>query len=86
ANMVIVGIALIAAALGAIFVPRAWEEWTELVLGLWLIASPAVLGFSAIAVAKFDAAITGIVVTALALWVLITDKDYSGWWRGRTAQ
>src|SRR5687768_13585197 len=31
-NAVIVGLALLAAALGAILVPRAWEEWTEAVL------------------------------------------------------
>ena len=39
-NAVIVGLALLAAALGAILVPRAWEEWTEAVLGLWLLVSP----------------------------------------------
>ena len=45
-NAVIVGLALIAAALGAIFVPRAWEEWTEGALGVWLVVSPWVLGFA----------------------------------------
>jgi len=38
ANAIVIGLALIAAALGAIFVPRAWEEWTEGVLGLWMIS------------------------------------------------
>ncbi|MDP3826099.1 MAG: SPW repeat protein, partial [Polaromonas sp.] len=38
-NAVIVGAALVAVALGAIFVPRAWEEWTEGALGVWLIVS-----------------------------------------------
>ena len=46
ANAVIVGLLLVAAALGAIFLPRAWEEWTEGVLGLWLAISPWALGFS----------------------------------------
>ena len=79
ANAVIVGILLIAAALGAIFVPRAWEEWTEVVLGLWLAASPWVLGFNTLANATVSTAVTGVVVIVLALWVLATDKDFVGW-------
>jgi heme/copper-type cytochrome/quinol oxidase subunit 3 len=81
ANMVIVGLALIAAALGAIFVPRAWEEWTEAALGLWMIASPWLLGFSGLTAARNTALATGIVVLVLALWTLATDKDYSPWAR-----
>ena len=45
-NASIVGVALIAVAMGAIFVPRAWEEWTECGLAVWLVASPWLLGFS----------------------------------------
>ena len=85
ANAVIVGVALIAAALGAILVPRAWEEWTELALGLWLVVSPWALGFSANGQAMLAAVTTGIPIAALALWTLLTDKDYNAWLRERTA-
>jgi heme/copper-type cytochrome/quinol oxidase subunit 3 len=85
ANAVIVGILLIAAALGAIFVPSIWEEWTEAVLGLWLAVSPWVLGFSALQSATVTAVATGVVILVLALWVLATDKDYTGLWGDRTA-
>ena len=68
-NAVVVGILLLAAALGAIFVPRAWEEWTETALGLWLAISPWVLGVSAQS-AKASAVVTGLVVLTLALWAL----------------
>ncbi|HSV50662.1 MAG TPA: SPW repeat protein [Burkholderiaceae bacterium] len=85
ANAVVIGVALVAAALGAIFVPRAWEEWTEGALGLWLVISPWVLGFSMLRDAMLSAVITGLVVMALALWTLMTDKDYNGWWRNRMA-
>jgi hypothetical protein len=83
-NAVIVGIALAAAALGAIFVPRAWEEWTEFALGLWLIASPWVLGFRTLREAMLSTVITGIIIAALAAWVLTADKDYRVW-RKRSA-
>jgi xanthine/uracil permease len=81
ANAVIVGLLLLGIALGAIFAPQAWEEWSELVLGLWLIASPWVLAFSGNQDARVNAVIVGLIVAVLALWVLVTDKDYSGWWR-----
>jgi hypothetical protein len=79
ANAVIIGILLIAAAVGAILVPRAWEEWTETALGVWLMVAPTVLGFSALQAAKVSTVASGAVVAVLALWILTTDKDYSGW-------
>lgn len=83
ANAVIVGLMLVAAALGAMLVPLAWEEWTELALGLWLVVSPWVLGFAELVPAMSTAVATGAVITALALWTLATDKDYNAWLRGR---
>jgi heme/copper-type cytochrome/quinol oxidase subunit 3 len=83
ANSVAVGALLAAAALGAIFLPRAWEEWTEVALGLWMILSPWLLGFAAAGAATANAVVCGLVVIALALWVLATDKDYGGWLHGR---
>ena len=85
ANMAIIGALLVAAALGAMLMPRAWEEWTETVLGLWLIVSPWVVGFADHANANLVAVATGAAVMVLALWTLIADKDYSAWWRRGTA-
>ena len=84
-NAAIVGVLLVAAALGAIFLPRAWEEWTEAGLGLWMIVSPWLLAFAAVEAAMISAVVTGGVVLALALWVLATDQEYSAWWTGRSA-
>lgn len=81
-NAVIGGIALIAVALGAMIVPRAWEEWAEAAIGLWLIAAPWALDFSADTQAMRVSVLTGVVVAVLALWVLATDKDYSSRWTG----
>lgn len=78
-NAVIVGLALLAVALGAMLVPKAWEEWSEAALGLWLIVAPWALGFSALADATLATAASGAVVLALALWVLATDPQYSDW-------
>lgn len=85
ANGVVIGLALIAAALGAFFLPRAWEEWTEGALGLWMVVSPWVLGFSMNRNAMLSAVISGVAVLVLALWVLLTDENYSSWRPDRTA-
>lgn len=76
ANAVTAGVALLAAALGAMLTPRAWEEWTEALLGVWLVVSPWVLGFAAGEVARNVAVAIGLVTVVLALSTLLTDKDY----------
>jgi len=73
---------LLAVAIGAIFVPAAWEEWTESALGLWLIISPWVLKWEHLEAARINAVTTGVVVLILALWVLMSDEDYLGWFSG----
>lgn len=83
-NAVIVGLLIAAAAAYALFRIMAWEEWAGVVFGIWLIISPWVLGFSTVAVATWNAVIVGVIVAALALWVLATDKDLGGWWHPAT--
>ena len=65
--------------IGATFVPRAWEEWTEGALGVWLVVSPWVLAFDTLQLAMMSTVLTGVAVLVLALWVLATDKDYADW-------
>jgi hypothetical protein len=83
-DFVVIGAVLLALALGALFVPEAWEEWSELVLGLWLIASPWILEFTEVQAAVQNAVVCGGLVTALALWVLGTDDEYGGWFHRLT--
>ena len=46
-----------------------WEEWANVVLGVWLILSPWILGFSGEADATWNAVIVGLLVGLLALSV-----------------
>jgi hypothetical protein len=78
-SALVAGLALCAAALGAVFVPRAWEEWIEAILGAWMIVSPWVLGFSGHPEAMHASVWTGAAALLLALWTLLTDEDYSPW-------
>jgi hypothetical protein len=72
----IIGMALIAAAVGAMWLPQAWEEWTEAALGVLMVISPWVLGYNSLAAAQTSAILSGLLVLVLAFWVLSTDKDW----------
>ena len=76
-NAVVIGLALVATALGAMLAPKAWEEWTEAVLGLWMVMSPWVLVYSHVQMAMYAAVGLGLIVVLLSLWTLATDKDFS---------
>ena len=78
ANFVIVGILLLAAALGAMYVPQAWEEWCEAVLGAWMIISPWIVGYPAVHAAKTDAIVIGIIVLILGFWAAAQETGWQG--------
>ncbi|HKB55803.1 MAG TPA: SPW repeat protein [Ramlibacter sp.] len=78
ANFVIVGILLLAAALGAMYVPKAWEEWTESVLGLWMIISPWIVRYTTVHSARTDAVVVGIVVLILGFWAAAQEMGWQG--------
>jgi hypothetical protein len=64
------GVVIVVLSMAALTVFAAWEEWLNLIVGLWLIVSPWVLHFQGIEAARFEVTI-GIVVAAFAwneLW------------------
>lgn len=66
------GIAVAAFAIVALFYPRMWEEWVNLVLGIALIAMPFLLQYSTEEVlATRNHFILGILIAADALWVML---------------
>jgi hypothetical protein len=78
-NAIVAGGLIALIALYALYQVFAWEEWANVALGLWLVASPWVLGFSAMQAVTLNAVIVGALVAALALWALGTDRDIGGW-------
>lgn len=67
-NFVASGAAAIVLALAALLAFRQWEEWLDVALGLWLIASPWVLGFTYDQNAFWAAIIGGAVIAAMGAW------------------
>jgi len=56
---------------GAIAAYATWEEWTNLLLGIWLIVSPWVVGFAHTRAMHFSIGIGAAVafLAALGLWL-----------------
>ena len=69
-NFWIVGILIAVFALAALSAFQVWEEWVNVALGLWMIVSPWVVGFSAATGLTWNAVIMGVLVVAFAGWAV----------------
>lgn len=69
-NAWLVGAVLIAVALAAIYAHHQSEEWMSVIVGLWAVIAPWVLGFAGISAAATAHVIVGIVVAAIAAGIL----------------
>jgi len=58
-NACAAGLALAAAGIAALCAYRTWLEGVSALIGLWLLASPLVLGFVNVKLAAWDAALSG---------------------------
>ena len=68
-NAWILGSAIVVVSLWALGQPEsAGAEYTNAILGTWVLIAPWVLGFSAVTAAASNAWIVGLVVLCLALW------------------
>jgi hypothetical protein len=69
-----VGFALIAVGASAVAGYQLWEEWVDVILGLWLIVSPWIIGFGKVTTLRWNAVISGAAVVILAIWVLMSGQ------------
>ena len=77
ADLRVSGVAVAILSLAAMLAFATWEEWANLLLGLWLIASPWILGFPHTRAMHFSIGI-GLAVAffaALELW-LVYDETH----------
>lgn len=74
-NGYIFGVIIAVLSIWALVQPRAWEEWINLLIGIWLIVSPFVLGFSMHTAAMWNFIVVGIIVGADALWAALANPS-----------
>ena len=65
-NSILFGLTVVFFAIWALTLPQKWEEWINLVLGLWLIASPWALGFDTYTIAMVNMVVVGGIIVLSA--------------------
>lgn len=73
-NGYIFGTIVVVLSIWALAQPRAWEEWINFVIGVWLILAPFILGFSHQTGAMWNHIIVGVIIGVDALWAALTTK------------
>lgn len=70
-NAMISGIVIAVLAIAALAAYAFWEEWLNLIVGLWVVASPWVLGFQG--TARTTHVVIGalvVILAAIELWAM----------------
>ncbi|MBI4185391.1 MAG: SPW repeat protein [Proteobacteria bacterium] len=65
-NAYAVGVVIAVAAVAALVAFHEWEEWVNLLFGVWLIVSPWLLKFDTVTAALWNQIAVGLVVGILA--------------------
>jgi len=73
-NALLVGLLLMLLAWQELMLFESWEDYLELGLGLWLIASPWVFGYSHLGFATAMHVVLGTLVAALAVLEFYQDR------------
>jgi len=70
-NAYVLGVLVVICAWWALAAPQTWQEWVNLVLGIWLIIAPFVLAFYRNeSGAAWNSVILGVLIGADAIWML----------------
>ncbi len=81
-NAYALGAGLMAFAALAAYMPRAWEEAVNIVLGVWLVIAPFVLEFDSMRRVALHTVLIGILATAFAIWAMFNDRGFYQRWHG----
>ncbi|HYD96285.1 MAG TPA: SPW repeat protein [Noviherbaspirillum sp.] len=79
-NAHLLGAAIMLFSAVAMYVPRLWEEAVNILLGLWAVASPWVLGFASHRDVAENMVVIGGLVFLFAVWAIALDKDLRDRW------
>jgi SPW repeat len=74
-NAFMIGLGVVAVAILELTELDRWEEWLEMLLGLWLIAAPWILGYSDISSLTAMHVALGVFVALLACLTLWQDRS-----------
>jgi len=73
-NGYIFGLLIAGLSLWALIQPQAWEEWINLIIGIWLIISPFFPGYTTESFVMWNQVVVGLIVGADALWAALSKQ------------
>lgn len=79
-NAYAMGAGIVVFALLAAYMPKAWEEVLNTLLGVWLVVSPFVLNFVTMPKVALHTVVVGILATAFAIWAMFNDQGFYRRW------
>lgn len=65
--------------IGTRSVPKFWQDWVTLLLGVWLFAAPWALGYMNLPAAAWNSWIFGVVIAAFSVAALIQFQTWEEW-------
>jgi hypothetical protein len=75
-NDIVIGLAVTGLAWTRVAKPLDYEaaSWTNVVLGVWLLAAPFALGYTATTAAMWNDIVIGIIVAVLGAWSAVASR------------
>ena len=52
-----------------------WNHYAQLILGLWILVAPWVLGYAFVTPALWSSIIAGVFIALLALWSILGEQN-----------
>jgi hypothetical protein len=52
-----------------------WVNYGQLILGLWVLLAPWILGYASLAPALWSSVISGVLISLLALWSILNEGE-----------
>lgn len=68
-NTIVMGLVVMVIAIAAMSRYQPWEEYLETLVGVWLVFSPFILGFTDMTFATINHIVVGAVIVIDSLWV-----------------
>ena len=59
---------------------QRWQDWVNVVVGVWVFATPWMFGFASETVAAWNAWTLGVLITIVGLWALSVPESRGAEW------
>jgi SPW repeat len=70
----VVAVIVAVLSIAAISQLAVWEEWVNLVVGVWLFFSPWILGYAGLHAAMWNSLVVGFLIAVVAIWGIMAAR------------